>query len=155
MLSLKGEYDCKVDAKGRFMFPVSLKNQLGDVFDKGFIINRNLHEKCLVLYPVEEWNKLSKKLASLNRLIQKNDLFVRKVNGGATPVDADSAGRVLLPKSLSDYAEIDTDIRVLGSTNVIEIWSKVNHDEFINRPIDMKELAEDVMGGMNFNDDIQ
>lgn len=154
MLSLKGEYDCKVDAKGRFMFPVGLKNQLGEVFDKGFIINRNLHEKCLVLYPVEEWNKLSKKLASLNRLIQKNDLFVRKVNGGATPVDADSAGRVLLPKSLSDYAEIDTDIRVSGSNNVIEIWSKVNHDEFINRPIDMKELAEDVVGGMNFNDDI-
>ena len=50
MSSLIGEFDCKVDAKGRFMFPINLRKQLENSFDQGFVINRNLHQKCLVLY---------------------------------------------------------------------------------------------------------
>src|SRR3954466_12353425 len=115
MTSLIGEFDCKVDAKGRFMFPVNLRKQLEEVFDKGFVINRNLHQKCLVLYPISEWNKLNKKLSKLNRLIKANDVFVRKFTGGATAADADTTGRVLLPKPLVEYADIKTDIKVLGS----------------------------------------
>ena len=58
MTGLIGEYDCKVDAKGRFMFPINLKKQLAETFEKGFVINRNLHNKCLTVYPVDEWTKL-------------------------------------------------------------------------------------------------
>ncbi|MBS1634799.1 MAG: division/cell wall cluster transcriptional repressor MraZ [Bacteroidetes bacterium] len=152
MTSLIGEYDCKVDAKGRFMFPVSLRKQLEDVFEKGFVINRNLHQKCLVLYPIAEWNKLNKKLSKLNRLIKANDVFVRKFTGGATAADADNTGRVLLPKSLVEYADIKTDIKVLGSNNVIEIWDKKLYSDFLNQDIDIEKLAEDVLGGVNFND---
>lgn len=152
MTSLIGEYDCKVDAKGRFMFPVSLRKQLEEVFDKGFVINRNLHQKCLVLYPIAEWDKLNKKLSKLNRLIKANDVFVRKFTGGATSAEADNTGRVLLPKSLVDYADIKTDIKVLGSNNVIEIWDKKLYSEFLNQDINIEKLAEDVLGGLNFND---
>lgn len=152
MTSLIGEYDCKVDAKGRFMFPVNLRKQLEEVFDKGFVINRNLHQKCLVLYPIAEWNKLNKKLSKLNRLIKANDVFVRKFTGGATTADADNTGRVLLPKSLVDYADIKADIKVLGSNNVIEIWDKKLYSEFLNQDINIEKLAEDVLGSINFND---
>lgn len=152
MTSLIGEFDCKVDAKGRFMFPVNLRKQLEDVFEKGFVINRNLHQKCLVLYPINEWNKLNKKLSKLNRLIKSNDVFVRKFTGGATAADADSTGRVLLPKSLVDYADIKTDIKVLGSNNVIEIWDKTLYDQFLSQDVDIEKLAEDVLGNLNFND---
>jgi MraZ protein len=155
MISLIGEYDCKVDAKGRFMFPINLRKQLAEAFEKGFVLNRNLHQKCLVLYPISEWNKLNKKLAGLNRLIQKNDLLVRKVTGGATGVESDSAGRLLLPKSLADYAEIGSDIKVIGSNNIIEIWSKSKYEEFLNTPVDLEQLAEDVLSGLNFNDDTE
>jgi MraZ protein len=82
--SLIGEFECKVDAKGRFMFPVNLKKQMAEMFDKGFVINRNLHQKCLALYPLEEWNKLNKKLGKLNRLKKDVDIFIRRVTGGAT-----------------------------------------------------------------------
>lgn len=152
MTSLIGEFDCKVDAKGRFMFPVNLRKQLEEVFEKGFVINRNLHQKCLVLYPIAEWNKLNKKLSKLNRLIKANDVFVRKFTGGATAADADNTGRVLLPKPLSEYASITTDIKVLGSNNVIEIWDKKLYDDFLNQEVDIEKLAEDVLGGLNFND---
>ncbi len=152
MTSLIGEFDCKVDAKGRFMFPVNLRKQLEEVFDKGFVINRNLHQKCLVLYPINEWNKLNKKLSKLNRLIKANDVFVRKFTGGATAADADTTGRVLLPKPLVEYADIKTDIKVLGSNNVIEIWDKKLYDHFLSQDLDIEKLAEDVLGNLNFND---
>jgi len=152
MQSLIGEYDCKVDAKGRFMFPVNLRKQLEDTFDKGFVINRNLHQKCLVLYPISEWNKLNKKLSKLNRLIKANDVFVRKFTGGATGADADNTGRVLLPKSLVDYAGISTDIKILGSNNVIEIWDKNSYGQFLSQELDIEQLAQDVLGNLNFND---
>ncbi len=152
MTSLIGEFDCKVDAKGRFMFPVNLRKQLEEVFEKGFVINRNLHQKCLVLYPINEWNKLNKKLSKLNRLIKANDVFVRKFTGGATSADADSTGRVLLPKSLVDYADIKADIKVLGSNNVIEIWDKKLYEDFLSQDVDIEKLAEDVLGNLNFND---
>lgn len=152
MTSLIGEFDCKVDAKGRFMFPVNLRKQLEDAFEKGFVINRNLHQKCLVLYPMTEWNKLNKKLSKLNRLIKANDVFVRKFTGGATAAEADNTGRVLLPKSLVDYADIKTDIKVLGSNNVIEIWDKNLYEQFLAQDMDIEKLAEDVLGNLNFND---
>ncbi len=152
MSSLIGEFDCKVDAKGRFMFPINLRKQLDVAFDQGFVINRNLHQKCLVLYPIVEWNKLNKKLSKLNRLIKANDVFVRKFTGGATGADADTTGRVLLPKSLVDYAGIGTDIKILGSNNVIEIWDKNLYDQFLTQDIDIEKLAQDVLGNLNFND---
>jgi MraZ protein len=152
MTSLIGEFECKVDAKGRFMFPVNLRKQLEEVFDKGFVINRNLHQKCLVLYPMAEWNKLNKKLSTLDRLIKANDVFVRKFSGGATAADADNTGRVLLPKPLVEYAGITTDIKILGSNNVIEIWDKKLYDQFLSQDVDIEKLAEDVLGNLNFND---
>ena len=153
MTSLIGEFDCKMDAKGRIMFPVNLRKQLEVAFDTGFVINRNLHQKCLVLYPNAEWNRLNKKLSKLNRLIKANDVFVRKFSGGATACDADVQGRILLPKALTDYAEIKSDIKVLGSNNVIEIWDKKLYEEFLSQDINIEKLAEDVLGGLNFNDD--
>lgn len=152
MTGLIGEYDCKVDAKGRFMFPVDLRKQLEALFEKGFVINRNLHQKCLVLYPINEWEKLNKKLSKLNRLIKANDIFVRKFTGGATNVEADNSGRILLPKSLTDYADIKADLKVLGSNNVIELWDKKLYEDFLNQDINIEKLAEDVLGGLNFND---
>ena len=152
MTSLIGEYDCKVDIKGRFMFPVDLRKQLQGFFEKGFVINRNLHQKCLVLYPIAEWDRLNKKLNKLNRLIKANDVFVRRFTGGATTVEADATGRLLIPKSLTDYAEIQTEIKVLGSNNVVELWDKKLYDDFLNQDINIEKLAEEVLGGINFND---
>jgi len=151
MTSFIGEYDCKVDAKGRFMFPVDLRKQLEGLFEKGFVVNRNLHQRCLVLYPIAEWEKLNKKLSKLNRLIKSNDVFVRKFTGGATNTEPDASGRLLLPKSLIDYANVLNDIKVLGSNNVIEIWDKKLYEEFLSQDIDIEKLAEDVLGGLNFN----
>lgn len=150
MINLLGEYDCKLDAKGRLMLPSGLKKQLADVLGEGFVINRNLHQHCLVLYPMSEWTKLSGKLNRLNRLIKKNDVIVRKVMGGATPVEPDSTGRLLVPRSLVEHAKLETELKVIGSNSTVEIWSKSEYEAFMNDDdIDMEALAEDVFGDMS------
>lgn len=152
MLNLLGEYNCKLDAKGRYMLPVALKKELIEVLSRGFVVNRNLHASCLVLYPYAEWEKLSKKLGTLNRLIKKNDLFVRKVMGGATKVSADGNGRLLLPKSLAEYASLDNEVKVVGGGSTVEIWSKEAYEKVMNDEVDLEGLAEDVMGDITFDD---
>lgn len=134
------------------MFPVDLRKQLEVLFDHGFVVNRNLHQKCLVLYPMNEWDKLNKKISKLNRLIKANDVFVRKFTGGATSVLADTTGRLLLPKPLTEYAQIKSDLKVLGSNNIIELWDKTVYDEFLKQEVDIEKLAVDVLGGLNFNE---
>jgi MraZ protein len=151
--SLIGEFECKVDAKGRFMFPVTLKKQMAEAFEKGFVINRNLHQKCLSLYPLEEWTKLNKRLGKLNRLKKDVDIFIRRVTGGATSCEADNTGRVLIPKPLSEYADIKSDIKVLGSNNIIEIWDKKMYENFLSQDVDIAKLADDVFDGIDFTDD--
>jgi MraZ protein len=59
-----------------------------------------------------------------------------------------------LPKSLSDYADIKSDIKVLGSNNVIELWDKELYENFLNQDVDIEKLAQDVLGGLNFNDGV-
>ena len=150
---LIGEYDCKLDAKGRFMFPAPLRKQVGSAFEKGFVVNRNLHQKCLVLYTIEGWNQLNVKLSKLNRLIKQDDILVRRVTGGATPVEPDSAGRLLIPKSLSEYAHLMDEIKVVGSNDVIEIWDKKAYDDFMNAEFDMEKLATDVLERLDFKNE--
>ena len=62
MISFIGTYDCKADAKGRIMIPVTLKNQMAPVLNKGFVIKRSVFQPCLELYPMDEWNLLMEKM---------------------------------------------------------------------------------------------
>ena len=59
MLNLLGEYPSTLDAKGRALLPAALKKQLGGEAANGFVVNRDVFSQCLVLYPMEEWNRTS------------------------------------------------------------------------------------------------
>lgn len=148
MLNLLGEYDCKLDAKGRMMFPAGLKKQLQEVLHEGFVVNRGLFDKCLVIYPKREWNEVSARVGKLNRFIAKNVLFIRRFNNGATPIELDSAGRILLPASLTSYAELEKEVKVIGSFDRIEVWSKANYEAAMNEDVDLGALSEEVMGNI-------
>lgn len=153
MLNLLGEYDCKIDAKGRLMFPAGLKKQLQDVVREGFVINRDMFDTCLILYPNQQWQEVSSEIGKLNRFVAKNVQFIRKFNNGATRVELDSAGRMLIPASLSDYASIEKDVKVAGNGDRIEIWSKANYEAMLNEDVDMAKLSEEVMGGDSVQND--
>lgn len=71
-----GEYECKVDAKGRLRLPSLLLKQLNGAEQAGFVMNRGF-EKCLVLHPKHEWERITTELNELNLYVQKNRDFLR------------------------------------------------------------------------------
>lgn len=141
-----GEFDCKLDAKGRMMIPVNLKKQLPEAEREGLFINRGF-EKHLVVYTRKDWLLMLDELSKLNQYEKKNREFIKYFTRGATEIIPDAAGRVLIPKSLLDYAGIDTDVVLAGNLNKIDVWSKATYDEQLdNEPENFAKLAEEVMG---------
>jgi MraZ protein len=151
MVQLLGEFDCKLDAKGRLMVPSSLKKQLPDVEQEGLVINRGF-EKHLVIYPKKVWEKIVSDLSALNPYEPKNREFIRLFTRGATELVLDAAGRVNLPKTLLESAgiEINAELVLACQIDKIEVWSKKAYDVLFDQdPADFALLAAEVMGGKN------
>lgn len=146
MLNLIGEFECKIDAKGRLMLPSGLKKQLPDGEQDKFILIRGF-ENCLVLYPILEWKKIIREVDKLNLYTKKNRDFVRFFYRGASELSTDNNNRLLIPKNLLDYAKIDKDIVLFAYSNRVEIWSKDAYEGLLtDEPEDFAKLAEEVMG---------
>lgn len=153
MKTLIGTYECKVDAKGRLMLPTSLKKQLGSL-EEGFVLKRSVFQPCLELFPMSEWNKMMLKINKLNRFVKKNNDFIRRFTAGVKMVDIDATGRLLIPKDLVVFATIEKDIVLNSAINIIEIWDKDKYENAIeNATDDFADLAEEVMGNLNDNED--
>ncbi|WP_207534627.1 division/cell wall cluster transcriptional repressor MraZ [Desertivirga arenae] len=143
-----GEFECKLDAKGRIMLPSGLRRQMPEAEKEGLVINRGF-EKHLVVYTRKEWDTIMEDLSKLNQYEKKTREFIRYFTRGATELTLDAAGRVLLPKSLLDYAEIGSDVVLSSQFNKIEVWAKDAYDaQMDDEPENFANLAEEVMGGL-------
>jgi len=147
MINILGTYECKVDAKGRFMFPAQYKLQLGEAQKKGMVIKRSIFKKCLELFPNEHWQEESKMVSRLNMFKKKNAEFATKFMAGVKPLDLDVTGRLLIPKDLISYSGITKEIVLTSVVNRIEIWDKAAYEKAVDYdPDDFAKLAEEVMG---------
>lgn len=145
---LIGTYECKIDAKGRITLPAPLKKQLGDL-EAGFILKRSDFQRCIDFYTMTEWNLEMQKVNSLNRYVKENNDFIRKFMSGVKLIEIDSVGRMLIPKDLLEYAQIDKEIVMSALGNRVEIWDKIAYEKAIyTSPEDFSALAEKVMGGL-------
>ena len=108
MTGFLGEFEATVDAKGRFLLPAGFKRQLPEEETNRFVINRGF-EKCLALYPMRTWEPLFEKITGLNEFDPKQREFRRAFLNGATFVEPDTAGRILLPPNLKAYAGLQKD----------------------------------------------
>ncbi len=148
-----GEFECKLDTKGRLMIPAGLRKQMPDAEKDGLVINRGF-EKHLVVYSRKEWDKIMEDLSKLNQYEKKTRDFIRYFTRGATELSLDAAGRVLLPKSLLEYAGIAADAVLSSQFNKIEVWAKDAYDaQMDNEPENFANLAEEVMGGAGRRND--
>ena len=147
MIYLIGEYECKLDTKGRMVVPAALKRQLPDVEREGLVVNRGF-DGNLVIYTRNEWNKILTQLSRLNQFQAKNRDFVRKFTSGATELMLDSAGRVLLPRVLLDYAQVANELVLVCNLSKVELWSKAKYEEKMASisEEDFSDLAESVTG---------
>ena len=146
MQQFLGEFECKIDDKGRVRVPSTLLKQLGEAEKDGFVVNRGF-EKCLCLYPQKEWEKISKEINGLNLYVKKNRDFVRYFFRGATEMSLDASERLLIPKQLLEYIDGKKDLVLFAYFNRIEIWAKEQYDNLLEEePTDFANLAEEVMG---------
>ena len=145
-ISFLGEYEATLDAKGRFLLPAGFKRQLPEGESTRFVINRGF-EKCLSLYPIQSWQPLYDQISTLNDFDPKVREFRRFFLNGAIEVEPDSAGRILIPQNLKDYAGLGKDLVLAAAVNKIEIWDKEKYKKFFESysPDDFSALAQSVM----------
>lgn len=149
MLNLLGEYHCKVDAKGRVLFPARLKKQLENILHHGLVVNRDIFTDCLIIYPKPEWDKVNEEMSRLSRYNQKHQMFQRKFMKGATLLELDSVGRLSIPSVLLDHAGVNdktNEIVITGLGEKMEVWSLAKYESNVlgDDEIDFGSLAEEV-----------
>jgi MraZ protein len=148
MINIIGTYECKSDSKGRIFLPSQIKKQLKNVLKDGFVIKRSVFNRCLEIHPMSEWNLVMKQVNSLNRFVKKNNEFIRSYMSGLKVVNIDNTGRLLIPRDLLTYANLNKEVVLSSSVNMIEVWDKDHYEESIASTFkNFGDLAEEVMGG--------
>jgi MraZ protein len=146
MVGFLGEYEATLDPKGRFLLPAGFKKQLPEGEGSLFVINRGF-EKCLSLYPMKGWEPIFNEISKLNDFDPKVRSFRRYFLNGATGLELDSAGRLLVPPNLKEYAGLEKDIVLASAVGKIEIWDKIKYQQFFETisPESFSSIAEEVM----------
>ena len=142
---MTGEYECKVDAKGRLRLPSALIRQMGRNVQT-FTVNRGF-ERHLMMYPKEVWVRKTKEINQLNIYKKQHRQVIRYFYRGATEVNLDATDRIRIPKNLLEYAEIKNVAVVFAYQDQIEIWAKKHYETMIDQePKDFSDLSDQVFG---------
>ena len=115
-----GEYNHSIDAKGRMIIPVKFREELGDEF----VVTKGM-DGCLYLYPFEAWKEFEEKLRSMPVTVNaESRKFARFFMAGASTVELDKQGRILIPPVLREFAGLTKNIVVAGVLERVEVWDK-------------------------------
>ncbi|MCK5370241.1 MAG: division/cell wall cluster transcriptional repressor MraZ [Cyclobacteriaceae bacterium] len=134
-----GEYECKMDAKGRLTLPAKVKLKLPESSGNQLVISRGL-EPCLVLHPMVEYRKIYSRIAGMNEFVEEYRSLQRNFFRRISEVELDGAGRLLIPKLMIKHAKLEKDIILVGMGNRIELWDSIVYEEFIIN--DNKEFSK-------------
>jgi MraZ protein len=141
---ITGEFRCSLDEKGRLLIPARMRTEVaGNVV----ILTRGV-ENCLWLFPPEEWKTFSDKLIGSTSLFQEESrLIQRRMIAPAQETDIDKAGRIVVPQTLREYADLKKDCIILGLKKYMEIWSESSYQAYLDaNEAKFKEAAEKLGG---------
>ncbi len=133
-----GEFEHSIDDKSRLAVPARFRAALED----GLVITRGL-DRCLVIYDSDSWRIMAERVRTLNAWQADARRMQRHFFSGAVPAQPDKFGRIVIPQFLRAYAQLDTEIIVVGLADRIEVWSKTEWErERAQAERDSAELAE-------------
>jgi MraZ protein len=148
MITFIGDYQIKLDSKGRAALPAAFKKQMAAELAEGFVIKRDVYDKCLVLYPMKEWHRQNELIRKrTNPYNREHNRFLRMFFSGTAEVQADASQRILLPKRLLEYAGITDEAVLAGQYGKIEIWSPQDYESFTKADDEFADLADKILGG--------
>ncbi len=135
-----GEFEHSIDKKGRVIIPSKFRESFKEYDIEKLYITRGL-DKCLFIFTENEWKSQEAKFKSISFTKSEARRFNRLYFSGASQIEFDRQGRILLPKYLKDYAGIKRDIMMIGVSNRIEIWAREAWQEYYSSS---KESFEDI-----------
>jgi len=149
---LSGEYECKLDPKGRLVLPAKIKANLPEASGNNVVLTRGF-EPCLVLYPQQEWKVIYDKVAGLNEFNEEYRNFQRNFFRGNTEIELDSNGRFILPRTMVRFAEIGKEVIMVGLGNRVEIWNPDKYEEYLFKDQQQfSQLAQQFLGNSPVTD---
>lgn len=145
MSSFIGDYICKADSKCRVVVPASFRKVMVASQQSFFVLRKNVFEKCIDMYPLEEWEKMLAEVKTrLNRFDARHVAFLREFCRGTQEVEMDANGRVLLPRRLLEEVGIDKDMVLAGQDNMIQVWGVEDYEKVAVAPEELSVLAEEI-----------
>lgn len=141
-----GQYSYQIDSKNRINLPSDFRKQFKSSEKNTFVITQGL-DQSLWIYPINEWKKIEKELASLSSISKVNRSFLRNYLRNAKIIVFDKQGRFVLPENLLNFAKISKNVSIIGVLNRIEIWNPEVLKKVDNEKIDhllFESLAEKV-----------
>ena len=146
MNGLAGVYDCKVDEKGRIIFPSELLRQIvPEELREKYVIRKGV-EVCLILYLEDEWQRRCSEVEELDEFDEEVVEYKRFFYSSVKRMFLDNSNRLLFPKALLAYAEIEKDVVLLCMSKSIEIWSRKNYDKNMpETPADARMYAKRIL----------
>ncbi len=159
MSRFKGDHYCKVDSKGRILFPAKLKRQTPPEAGDVFIGKLSTFESSLILYPENIWNRLVERtLRKLNPYNAEHDQFRRVFFRDVVELEFDSAGRILLPRRFLEVLNLDagsgSEVVLAGQGDWVELMSKERYLGIDLGREEKRRLAEGVMGKFTWDDEL-
>ena len=125
----QGTFDHTIDAKGRVSIPSKFREVLKEKYSEEVVLTRD-PDKCLVAYPLAEWNVLVEKLKQLSNLDEDQKKARRYLLSFAEKCALDKAGRILIPPMLREHAKLEKDVFITGNSDTFEIWDKNRWEEY-------------------------
>ena len=120
----RGVQHINMDAKGRLAVPSRQRESLLAQSNGCVVITIDTQSRCLTLYPLPEWERIEADIQSLPALNPAVKRFQRLMLGYAADIELDGSGRVLLPQSQRDYAQLEKKVVLVGQGNKMELWSE-------------------------------
>ena len=142
-----GEYHHNMDEKNRLIIPSKFRLELGDTV----VITKGL-EKCLFVYSINEWNKITNKIKSLPFTKKNVRAFERAFIGGASLVEFDKQGRINITSPLVHYANIQKECIIIGVNERLEIWDKMSFEKFMDESNEsLEEITENLFESLDYD----
>jgi len=123
-VTFRGINSATLDPKGRMALPARFREAMVERCAGNVVVTIDTREKCLLMYPLPEWEIVQRKLESLSNIGDRARLIQRLLIGHATDIELDANGRLLLPQMLRSFADLDRKLVLVGQGNKIEIWSE-------------------------------
>jgi MraZ protein len=117
----RGSFEHTVDAKGRVSVPSRFRDIISDRYEGKLVLAMD-YDKCLTVYPLEEWERLEEKIKTFPSMKKEVKDFMRFLLASATECELDKQGRVLLPSAHRTHAGIIKNVMLVGIIDKIEIW---------------------------------